>query len=96
VRDIADSLQQGTVPVHDLVDVAAGGLRSTPNPIAYGAGVAVGMWNTVVEQAEKADFPNTWSTNLDYIATNPLGALQGAGEGIISGLPEIVKNFTWW
>lgn len=95
VRDLADSFQQGEIPVHDMVDIAAGALR-TGGPLAYGAGVAVGMWNTVIDLGVKADFPNTWQTNLDYIASDPWGAVQAAGEGIVNGIPEIIKNFKFW
>lgn len=95
VRDLADSFQRGEVPVHNMVDIAAGALR-TGGPVAYGAGVAVGVWNTVIDLGVKADFPNTWQTNLDYIASDPWGAVQAAGEGIVNGLPEIIKNFKFW
>lgn len=96
VRDLADSFQNGEIPVHQMVDIGAGALRSSGNPLAYGTGVAIGTWNTVINLGQKADFPNTWDTNMSFIASNPIGALQGAAEGIVKGLPEIVKNFKFW
>lgn len=99
-RDYIDSIQQGKVPFHELVDTTAGMLRMggpiKGGAVAYTAGAAIGIWNTVGELAVEADFPNTWQTNMDYIASDPMGALQGAADGIVSGLPRILKNFKFW
>lgn len=95
VRNVADAFQHGDVPIHEMVDTAAGALRHG-GPVAYGAGVAVGLWNTVIDKAVDADFPNTWQSNMDFIASNPISAAQGALNGIVNGIPDIVKNFKFW
>lgn len=95
VRDMADSFQQGEIPIHQMVDVAAGALRGSGNPTAYLAGVAIGLWNTTIEQAQEADFPSSLGSTVAFMRSDPSEALAGAAEGLLSGVPEIVKNFTW-
>lgn len=92
VRDMADEFSQGKLPIHGMVDTAAGELRKVPH--AYLAGVALGTWNTTVEEFGKADFSQqTIATTNDYIANDPWGAVSAASEAVVSFLPNLVKNF---
>jgi hypothetical protein len=102
VRALADKLQQGKMPIHELVDTVAGGLRSVKAPIAlqpvlYGAGVGIGVWNTAIQEAEKTDFSGAAATTtFAYIADHPGDALNAAASAVVDALPRIVKNFTFW
>jgi hypothetical protein len=92
VRDMADQMSQGQVPIHGMVDTAAGALRAAPH--TYLAGVAVGTWNTAFEEFGKADFSAATQANTaDYIASDPWGAVGAAGEAVVSFVPDLIKNF---
>ena len=92
VRDMADQLSQGQIPVHGMVDTAAGALRKAPH--TYLPGVALGTWNTTAEEFGKADFSaQTLATTHDYIGSDPWGAATAASEAVVSFLPNLVKNF---
>lgn len=92
VRDMADQMSQGQVPIHGMVDTAAGALRAAPP--TYLAGVAVGTWNTAFEEFGKADFSAATRANTaDYIASDPWGAVGAAGEAVVSFVPDLIKNF---
>lgn len=92
VRDMADELSRGQIPVHGMIDTAAGALRKAPH--TYLGGVALGTWNTAAEQFGKADFSaQTRSVVADYVGNDPWGAASAAGEAVVSFLPNLIKNF---
>ena len=91
-RDMADQFSQGKLPIHGMIDTAAGELRKVPH--AYLAGVALGTWNTTFEEFGKADFGSeSLARTGDYIASDPWGAASAASEAVVSFLPNLVKNF---
>lgn len=93
VRDMADQLSQGQIPVHGMVDTAAGALRKAPP--TYLLGAAIGTWNTAAEEFFKADFSaETRATVGNYIASDPWGAASAGAEAVVSFLPNLIKNFT--
>lgn len=92
VRDMADQLSQGQIPVHGMVDTAAGALRKAPP--TYLLGAAIGTWNTAAEEFFKADFSAETRANVgNYIASDPWGAASAGAEAVVSALPNMVKNF---
>ncbi|MDP3208226.1 MAG: hypothetical protein Q8M65_03675 [Rhodoglobus sp.] len=98
VRDMADQLSRGQVPIHAMVDTAAGELRKAGvaqvSPHLYLAGAAVGTWNTAAEEFGKADFSaQTRATALDFVTSDPWGAASAASEAVVSFLQILVKNF---
>lgn len=101
VVSISNSMAQGHVPYSQMVDVTAGALRGTKFLPAYVAGVALGMGNTVWQEAQAANFnlPQV-ATDFSYIQQNPADALQAAGQAIATQLPaeipDLVKNLIPW
>jgi len=94
VRDMADQLSQGQIPVHGMVDTAAGALRKVPH--TYLLGAALGTWNTAAEEFFKADFSAETRANVgNYIASDPWGAANAGVEAVVSFLPNLIKNLTW-
>ncbi len=92
VRDMADQMSQGQLPVHGMVDTAAGALRKAPQ--TYLPGVALGTWNSAFEEFGKADFSSrTRATVASYVSQDPWGAASAASEAVVSFLPSLVKNF---
>lgn len=92
VRDMADQMSQGKIPLHNMVDTAAGALRKAPP--TYLLGAAVGTWNTVFKELGKADFSaQTRSSVGDYVSSDPWGAVSAGSEAVVSFIPNLIKNF---
>lgn len=83
--------------VGTLADSVGGALRSTGNPVAYGAGVAISTWVDVFEAASEADFSSSGiGMVFDEIARDPWGSAVAASEAVVGSLGDIADNFTWW
>ncbi len=94
VRDIADKLSHGEVPIHEMIGVASGELRSVPdNPISYLVGANLSVWDSVAKAAEKADFsPAQIATNMSYIQNHTADAIDGAAQAVVGFLPELIND----
>lgn len=94
-RNVVDSLQQGKVPIHEMVDFAAGFVQK-PGP-GYLVGAGVKTWNTVAELAGEADFSaQTRATTWNYIVNNPGGAVNAAATAVVENLPRIFSGLKFW
>lgn len=83
-----------------FVDAASGSMKSMvikAGPVPYLAGVAAAQIFDVVDLARQADFsPEGVQTTWDFMMTNPGEAVQGAAEGIVRYIPDLVNNFWPW
>lgn len=79
-----------------FVDAASGAAKAL-GPIGYLAGVASAQVWDVVDLASHADFsPEGVQTTWDFMMTNPSEALEGAAEGIVSYIPDLIDNLWPW
>ncbi len=94
VRDIADKLSHGQVPIHEMIGVASGELRSVPdNPVSYLIGANLGVWDSVAKAAEKADFgSDQFATNMSYLQDHTVDAIEGATQAVIGFFPELFND----
>lgn len=88
-----------------FVDAASGamkgmtikGLAMKAGPVPYLAGVATAQIFDVVDLARQADFsPEGVKTNWDFMMTHPGEALEGAAQGIVDYIPDLINNFWPW
>ncbi len=79
-----------------FVDAASGATKAL-GPIGYLAGVAGAQVWDVVDLASHADFsPDGVQTTWDFMMTNPSEALEGAAEGIVNYIPDLIDNLWPW
>lgn len=75
-----------------LVDAASGAVKHA-GPVGYLTGVAAAQVWDVVDLAAHTDWSaETAQSTWQYIQTNPGDALDGAGDAIVSYLPDLVDN----
>jgi uncharacterized protein YukE len=92
VRDIADKLSHGQVPIHEMIGAAAGDLKSVPG-IPYLVGANLAVWDSVAKAAEQADFSSTQiATNISYLQNHTADAIAGATQAVVGFLPELFND----
>jgi len=100
-RSIGDSIQQGEVPIFELIGMRAGELAAVgakaKNPVMYLTGAAIGTWSTVIEIATESDFSaQTRATTWDYVRKDPSGAVAAAATAVVQDLPRIFSGLKFW
>ena len=98
VRDYADKISHGQIPIHEMVSTAAGELRSGAyGPEGYLVGAGAAVWNSAWKAAEHADFSHEQiATNSSYLQSNPGDALAAAGDAVVKFVPELIGDLKWW
>jgi uncharacterized protein YukE len=92
VRSIADSLHSGQVPWLTMLNVGAGELRSSPNPALYLTGAAISTWSTVGKDLSDAIALGPPTNDLNYIMSDPLGALDAAVQANVKAFPDLLGD----
>lgn len=87
----------GLNTANSLIGLAGGVLRDVPlGPVGELSGSAIGLAQFIGEHAAEADFSAQGiDTVTSFIAEDPMGALQGAGEGIAENAAEILGLVPW-
>ncbi|GAA1456206.1 WXG100 family type VII secretion target [Williamsia maris] len=87
----------GLNTANSLIGLAGGVLRDVPlGPVGELSGSAIGLAQFIGEHAAEADFSAEGiNTVTSFIADDPMGALQGAGEGIADNAAEILGLVPW-
>jgi uncharacterized protein YukE len=78
--------------VHGGVDIVADGLKMFPP--TYLPGVAISAVNMAIEEAAEVDWSwDAFTSTVDYVANNPVDALAGAAEGLVSHAGKFLNIF---
>ena len=92
VTNYVEAISAGKFPIHEIIGDAGGMLRSSPS--TYLGGAAVGIWDQVFQQGEKADFsPQQITDNWNFIQSNGADALAGARDALIAWAPDFIAAF---
>ena len=90
---LVDALHSGQSPALAVIDLAAGAAKDTDIPAVKLFGIAAGVFSTFGTNLGQAVVNGTPpSVALNYIATNPLDAFEGAVQANVQALPDLIGD----